>query len=138
MLESPVDDVAQVAPEAVRLRAALKRYVARRVPAGDVDDVLQDVFLNLAKSQPQTSIENITAYVFRIAANLVLARGRRPQWRYVPEDVLTDMPDGGASVWAELPEELLPHAERRPTAIAPHNNKATAFFIFLSSFNTLM
>ena len=96
MAERPVDNIAKMAPEAVRLRMALRRYVARKVPAGDVDDLLQDVFLNLAKSQPQTSIENITAYVFRIAANLVLARGRRPQWRYVPEDVLTDMPDGGA------------------------------------------
>ena len=85
MAERPVDDIAKMAPEAVRLRMALRRYVARKVPAGDVDDLLQDVFLNLAKSQPQTSIENITAYVFRIAANLVLARGRRPQWRYVPD-----------------------------------------------------
>ncbi|SNS62093.1 RNA polymerase sigma-70 factor, ECF subfamily [Sphingomonas laterariae] len=81
--DRPIDEVGERGGEAIRLRAALKRYVARRVPAGDVDDVLQDVFLNLAKAEPQYSIGNLSAYVFRIASNLVLARGRRPAW-YAP------------------------------------------------------
>lgn len=93
MAEKPVENIAKIAPEAIKLRAALRRYVARKVPAGDVDDVLQDVFLNLAKSQSQTSIGNMTAYVFRIASNLVLARGRKPQWLYASEDILAEMPD---------------------------------------------
>ena len=96
MAERPVDDIAKMAPEAVRLRMALRRYVARKVPAGDVDDLLQDVFLNLAKSQPQTSIGNLTAYVFRIASNLVLARGRKPSWQSCPDDAALDVPDDTA------------------------------------------
>lgn len=96
MAEWPVDDTTRAAPEAIRLRAALKRYVARRVPAGDVDDLLQDVFLNLAKSQTQASIGNMTAYVFRIASNLVLARGRKPDWRHLPDDIALTVRDDEA------------------------------------------
>ena len=93
MAERPVDNIAKMAPEAVRLRMALRRYVARKVPAGDVDDLLQDVFLNLAKSQPQTSIGNLSAYVFRIASNLVLARGRKQRWQSYPDDTALEVPD---------------------------------------------
>lgn len=80
MVERPIDSAMGVDANGTQLRTALKRYIARRVPASDVDDLLQDVFCNLIKARTKSPIDNIRAYVFKIASNLVSARGRTTQW----------------------------------------------------------
>lgn len=61
-----------------RYRAPLMRYFARRVrEAFDIDDLVQEVFLRLAKRSQFETIENLEAYVFQIAASVIRDRGRR-------------------------------------------------------------
>lgn len=60
------------------LDAALRAFFARRVPAAEVDDLLQECFLKvsqgLAKLRQQ---ERLDAWIFRIAHNLVIDFRRR-------------------------------------------------------------
>jgi RNA polymerase sigma factor (sigma-70 family) len=52
---------------------ALKRYFRRRAAVAEVDDLTQEVLLNMHSRRSLDSIDNLQAYVFSVAAN-VLAR----------------------------------------------------------------
>ena len=61
-----------------RYRAALTRYFERRIrQAFDIDDLVQEVFLRLARRSQFETIENIEAYVFQTAASVINDRARR-------------------------------------------------------------
>lgn len=88
-----------ILPKAISLRPALTRFLARRLPASDVEDVLQDIFVNLAKSKSSAGVENAQAYLFRVAVNAVAAHARRS--RTSPHLVASDLKeptDEGLSV----------------------------------------
>jgi RNA polymerase sigma-70 factor (ECF subfamily) len=54
------------------LRVRLRRFIARRVAAADVEDVLQDVFVRVARGLAVASeIEHLNAWVYRIALHTV-------------------------------------------------------------------
>lgn len=56
---------------------ALKRYFQRRVAvSADVDDLVQDVFLRLARRGDLQDVENVARYIFQIAANILRDRMR--------------------------------------------------------------
>jgi RNA polymerase sigma factor (sigma-70 family) len=62
-----------------RYRAALLRYFQRRMPPGaDREDLVQEVFLRLARREDLAGVENIDGYLFHAAAN-VLTDWRRKQ-----------------------------------------------------------
>lgn len=67
---SKPNDIAEALPLAV----ALRRYFKRCAPPQDVDDLVQEVFLNLQSRQRETKIENLEGYVFMIARNLARRR----------------------------------------------------------------
>ena len=73
--------------DALPLAAALRQYFRRHAPPQDVDDLVQEVFLNLQSRRRETPIENLEGYVFMIAGNLMR---RRMQTRQL---VLTGSPD---------------------------------------------
>lgn len=77
MLGRPARVATDLLPQAVELRPALRRFLARRVPESDVDDLLQEIFLHLSKSRSDAQVLDVTGYVFRIAANVVAEYGRR-------------------------------------------------------------
>lgn len=59
-------------------RHPLLRYFQRRINiAGEAEDLVQETFARLAKPGRVEGIENIEAYIFRTAANLVRERARR-------------------------------------------------------------
>lgn len=61
-----------------RFRAPLLSFFYRRVNvAADAEDLLQETFVRLAKPGRLDGVENVEAYVFQIAANLVRERVRR-------------------------------------------------------------
>ena len=78
---------------------ALHRYFAKRVPIGEVEDLVQDVLANLHSRQTSTEIENVQGYLFTIASH-VLARRHHKN---------TQMPysDG------EVPEQIDPFSPER-------------------------
>jgi RNA polymerase sigma-70 factor (ECF subfamily) len=52
--------------------AALRRYFRKRVPAAEVDDLVQEVFLNLQARQTQDPIENVGGYLFAVAGHVLI------------------------------------------------------------------
>jgi RNA polymerase sigma-70 factor (ECF subfamily) len=59
------------------LSRALRRYFTKRVPIGEVDDLVQEVLANLHGRQKDTEIENIQGYLFTVAANALARRYRK-------------------------------------------------------------
>ncbi|WP_336966591.1 sigma-70 family RNA polymerase sigma factor [Sphingobium aquiterrae] len=61
---------------------ALRRYIAKRAPAGDVDDLVQDVLLRMHVRGAGDSIGNIEGYLFQVASSVLTDRARRDQVRH--------------------------------------------------------
>ncbi len=58
--------------------APLERFFRRRVSVrAEVDDLVQEVFLRLARQDSIEAIDNPQAYVFQVAANILRDQGRR-------------------------------------------------------------
>jgi RNA polymerase sigma-70 factor (ECF subfamily) len=55
----------------------VRRYLARRVPVVDIDDVLQDIFLRLCRRTEGTSVTHPRSYLFQVANAAVVDRHRR-------------------------------------------------------------
>lgn len=62
---------------------SLRRLISRRVVASQVDDVLQQVFVNVLEAAMHRSIANSQAYVFTATRNLLNERARGSQNRMV-------------------------------------------------------
>jgi len=78
MPRSQVDDAAR------RFRAPLRRYFGARVrPGVDVDDLVQEVFLRLARRADDAELHAIEGYVFAVA-NSVLNDNHRRTARRLP------------------------------------------------------
>lgn len=71
-------------------RLPLRKYLSRKgsIPASDLDDVAQEVFLRLMRYERTELVENPQAYLFKMAGNVAAEwaiRGRQvqlrePQW----------------------------------------------------------
>lgn len=65
-----------------RFRVALQRYFSRRVGSRpDVDDLVQDVFERLMRRGPVRNDDEVDAYVFTTANNVLIDNHRRKQAR---------------------------------------------------------
>lgn len=60
----------------------MRRYFAKRAPAGDVDDLVQDVFLQFQACRAKTAIACDEAYLFAVARNVLVSRRRSQNARY--------------------------------------------------------
>jgi RNA polymerase sigma-70 factor (ECF subfamily) len=52
--------------------SALRRYFRKRVPAAEVDDLVQEVFLSIQARRAESRIENLSGYLFTVAARVLL------------------------------------------------------------------
>lgn len=95
--------------------AALRSYLQRKVPSvSDVDDVIQESYLKLLRSQPKGGIASVKAYLFVIARNTA-AKLFRKQKIFSPEPVddlpswrlLDEKEDVAQTVNTRLQSELL-------------------------------
>lgn len=80
---------------ALRYRPALVRYFVRHLGVrDDAEDLAQEALERLARKAPQVDIDNVEAYLFRIASNLLRDRYRRDSSHHaqdhVPFDGLAD------------------------------------------------
>jgi RNA polymerase sigma-70 factor (ECF subfamily) len=71
-------DVAQI-PTAplTKYRAALQRYFRKRAPPGEVDDLVQDVFVRLFARRAEDPIQDLERYLFRVATTVLVERHRK-------------------------------------------------------------
>jgi len=94
-----------------RERGRLKNFIRRRVPdANEAEDILQDVFFEYVEAyRLPEPIEQVGAWLFRVARNRIIDRFRKKREVQLP-DVTEDADDG---YWLE---EVLPSAEAGPEA----------------------
>lgn len=82
-------------------RPKLKAFIRKRVSNNeDADDILQDVFYQLAKTVENTAanpIEQVSAWLYRVARNLIINKGVKKREEELPvyrndddDDVLKD------------------------------------------------
>lgn len=55
----------------------LRRYFRRRADEADVDDLVQEVFLQLQSAELSAPIDNVERYLFTAARNALISRHRR-------------------------------------------------------------
>ena len=76
-----------------RERGRLRNFIRKRVPdATDAEDILQDVFFALIRAWP---IEQVTAWLFRVATNRIIDRFRKQKHETLSVDDLLPSPEGG-------------------------------------------
>lgn len=93
-----------------RYRERLRNFFAKRLGSiSDVEDLIQETFLRLAKPERLTGIENVEAYVFQVASNLILERGRRRAVRHAESHV--ELTDELEDVQVFSPERILTSRE---------------------------
>jgi len=98
--------------EAIKLEwARLRSFIRKRVPdQGDAEDILQDVFYELIESYRLKPIEQVGAWLFRVARNRITDRFRRKPAEALgdAQDVLLSTEPGPEAVYARtvLLEEL--------------------------------
>lgn len=98
----------------VRERGRLLTFIRRRVPTpADAEDVLQDVFFDLLEAyRLPEPIEQIGAWLFRVARNRIVDRFRRRR----PEQALAEAVTQEHERSAPRLEALLPAADAGPEA----------------------
>jgi RNA polymerase sigma factor (sigma-70 family) len=124
MREAVQNQVAMVEPdprisEAIdREYGRLRNFIRRRVAdPGDAEDVLQDVFYELVMAyRLMQPIEQVTAWLFRVARNRIIDLFRRRQ----REQMRTAVPDEDQSSASELLDSL-PSPEAGPEAARMRN-----------------
>jgi RNA polymerase sigma factor (sigma-70 family) len=111
-----IDEQDQFIAQAIeRDRPRLRNFIRKRVlDSGDAEDILQDVFYELIETyrllQP---IEQVTAWLYRVARNRITDRFRRKQPVSLSEPIGED---DSLSL-----EELLPSPDAGPDAIYARN-----------------
>ncbi|HEY8131153.1 MAG TPA: RNA polymerase sigma factor [Thermoanaerobaculia bacterium] len=85
-----------------RERARLRNFIRKRVAdPGDAEDILQDVFYELVEATRVKPLEQVTAWLFRVATNRIidLFRKKKPQTltseQWMTLDDLLPSPDAG-------------------------------------------
>lgn len=98
--ETPLADRLDVL--ARQYRGALLRFFSKRMsnPA-DAEDLTQEVFIRIACTRGTTDIQNMEAYLFQTASNLLRDRARRDAVRHVNDHVSLE----DASYEGESPSE---------------------------------
>jgi RNA polymerase sigma factor (sigma-70 family) len=72
------DEARWFAEEVLPHERDLRAYLSRYSRESDVDDVVQESFLQLLRARQTRSIANVRAYLFRVARNGVFMLFRRP------------------------------------------------------------
>jgi len=101
----------RIAETISRERGRLGNFIRRRVPdASEAEDILQDVFYEfVAAYRLPESIEQVGAWLFRVARNRIIDRFRKKKDEPLPE-VLGEGDEGS---WLD---EVLPSADAGPEA----------------------
>jgi RNA polymerase sigma factor (sigma-70 family) len=100
--------------EAIKLeQVRLRNFIRKRVPdPRDAEDILQDVFFELVEAyRLMKPIEQVTAWLFRVARNRIIDRFRGHK-----VEIRTSDPVVGADGETLLLEDLLPSPDAGPEA----------------------
>lgn len=84
---------------------AIRRFLMKRAPAGEAEDLTQEVFARMLDRADVDGIKNIEGYLFRVAANVVAEKGRRDRVRHVAMHV--ELTEAYHPVEENSPERIL-------------------------------
>ena len=103
----------QISDAVEKERSRLRNFISRRVAdPGDVEDILQDVFLELVEAyRLMKPVEQIGAWLFRVARNRIIDSFRRKK----PER-LADLPASSEEGDSLSIDEFLPSKDAGPEA----------------------
>lgn len=98
-----------------REQSRLRRFIRRRVPdPGDVEDILQDVFVELVEANRLLMpIDHVTGWLFRVARNRIIDLFRKKKPDRLGDAAVAD--DAGEA--APRVEDLLPSPDAGPDAL---------------------
>lgn len=101
----------RIAETVVRERGRLSSFIRRRVSdAGEAEDILQDVFFEFTEAyRLPEPIEQVGAWLFRVARNRIIDRFRKKKEEFLPEI-------GEASEEEHWLDEVLPSPDAGPEA----------------------
>ncbi len=97
-----------------REQSRLRRFIAKRVPdASDAEDILQEVFSELlAAYRLMKPIEQVGAWLFRVARNRIIDSFRKKRPTILGNDTALLNEEGDTQQW----EDLLPSPDAGPEA----------------------
>jgi len=97
-----------------RERGRLGSFIRQRVPdSGEAEDILQDVFFELVEAyRLPEPIEQVGAWLFRVARNRIIDRFRKKREEPLPQ-TRDDLPDDEHDYWLE---QALPALDSGPEA----------------------
>jgi RNA polymerase sigma factor (sigma-70 family) len=83
-MSAPTDHCASaVAADSLEMYVpGLRRYFSKRVPAGEIDDLVQEVFLRMQTHGDGASIDHLDRYLFTVAASVLTDQARRRAVRH--------------------------------------------------------
>lgn len=95
-----------------RERGRLRNFIRRRVPdASEAEDIMQDVFFEYVEAyRLPEPIEQVGAWLYRVARNRIIDRFRKKREEPLPEV----MGEDGEEHWLD---DVLPSAEGGPEAV---------------------
>ncbi len=105
-------------------RPRLKSFIRSRTKSGDdADDVLQDVWLQFARTAEVTTnpIENVSGWLFRVARNTLVNRAARKREQALPDHF--DAP-GNDDVVSDYLRGVIRHQLDAALAELPHEQRA--------------
>lgn len=111
-------------------RSPLRRFLGKSgVPAADVDDVAQEVFLRLIRYEKAELIDHPQAYLFKVASNVaaewaIRARNKRPHEQKWLMTLIDDNQADSSLVLAQSREEV----ERALNKLSPHQRELLKLF----------
>lgn len=86
MTSNPLEVSRQSALDLLAYEPGLRRYFRRRAPAGQVDDLVQEVFARLLGLRDPGAVQDLERYIFVVAASVLSRQHRRsPSWQTVDD-----------------------------------------------------
>ena len=111
-------------------RSPLRRFLGKTgVPAADVDDVAQEVFLRLMRYEKTELIDYPQAYLFKVASNVaaewaIRARNKRPHEHKWLMNLIDENQADSPLMLAQSREEV----ERALNKLSPHQREILKLF----------
>ncbi len=93
------------------LKAFVRKYVDNK---DDVDDILQDVFLQLVKTVEEAlnPIEHVSGWLYKVARNIIINKGKKKKEQELPA---YQEPHSDKNIFNDIAEILLSKEETSPS-----------------------
>ena len=107
--------------------SAVRRFLMKRAPIGEVDDLVQEVALRMQTRRATEAIDNVEGYLFQVAQSVLADRGRRDTVRH--RSAHDSLEEFHHPVEDRSPERVLQGKEHLAQLIAAPDRTRQAFVL---------